>query len=302
MKHGHSLCSLPLFFIVPQGAGSLRLDAALGLAVPNSGLRARRRLWEYCHISVNGRRRGPGFTVSDGDSILVEDAAAHAPTPPDAARLFQAPEVALSGPDYLAFVKPCGLHSAHVAGSPEPSLEAVLPSELILLTRLDKATSGLVLAARSPSAACRFRELEAGGKVEKHYLAVLRGRLDRPITVAEHLCTANTTVTRVFADPDPDPARHSVVRPLKSPLTGEQAEGKELTLAEVVIQRGARHQIRTHLAHAGYPLLGEDLYAPAVPGLAPGCLFLHHARVSFPGFSAACPPPWPSCFLEEKPS
>lgn len=273
----------------------MRLDAALGLAAPDAGIRARRRLWEHCRVSVNGRRRGPGFTVSGGDAILVEGA------PQSTSRLPRALEVAVSGEEYLAFVKPCGLHSAHVAGSPEPSLEEMLPCGLIALTRLDRATSGLVLAARTQAAACRFRSLEAEGGVTKRYLAVLRGSLARPITADGRLCAANTAVTRVLDDPDPDPARHTAARPLEIPPAGWGAKKMPVTLAEVVIHRGARHQIRAHLAHAGYPLLGEDLYAPAVPGLAPGCLFLHHAEVSFPGFRAACPPPWPPGFSEETP-
>lgn len=296
-------CPLPLAFSVPPGMESIRLDAALGLALPGMGLRARRRLWEHCRISVNGRAREPGFAVSGGDSILVEPAARGWPPssfPPPSQGLFpHAPpfEPVASGPDYLAFDKPCGLHSAHVAGSPEPSLEALLDGSAQLLTRLDKGTSGLVLAARSQEAADRFRALEARGAVEKRYLAVLRGTLEGPLTLTGRLCTANTAVTRVLDESDPDPVRHTTVRPLRSPCGRPAPGGIPLTLAEVLIHRGARHQIRAHLAHAGYPLLGENRYAPVMPDLAPDCFFLHHAEVAFPGFHAACRPPWESSLL-----
>ena len=276
----------------------MRLDAALGLALPGMGLRARRRLWEHCRVSVNGRPAEPGSAVSGGDAVLVEALASPGSSSSPPAKQ---PECAASGPDFLAFVKPCGLHSAHVAGSPAPSLEALLPDSLILLTRLDKATSGLVLAARSPEAAGRFRELEARGKVEKRYLAVVRGRLEAAITATGRLLVANRPVTGVLDEADPDPARHSHVEPLRRVTVaafpggcpGGVAVGAEaLTLVRVTIRRGARHQIRAHLAHAGYPLLGEALYAPAPESRAPGCLYLHHEEVAFPGFAASCPAPW----------
>ncbi|MDR2668488.1 MAG: hypothetical protein LBC14_00880, partial [Desulfovibrio sp.] len=51
----------PLRYIRASDARELRLDAALGEALPGSGLRARRRLWASCRISVNGQARAPGY-------------------------------------------------------------------------------------------------------------------------------------------------------------------------------------------------------------------------------------------------
>lgn len=328
MNHNAASFFSLLTFVVPAGSGSARLDAALGPVMPGSGLRARRRLWKHCRIMVNDRARDPGFTVFGGDVISVRAACqtaiseygilggppgpgaapgAHIP-PQDESCAGQAlPGVVPSASgdlgcvavsrEYLAFAKPCGLHSARLAGSPEPSLQTMLPDSLILLTRLDKGTSGLVLAARSLEAATRFRDLEAAGKVTKRYLAVLRGRLDRAFVADSRLLTAKSVKTRVLGEPDSDPARHSFARPLQSPLAVFAPDGSPLTLAEVIIKRGARHQIRAHLADAGFALLGEELYAGAMPGLEPGCLYLHHAELSFSGFQASCAPPWPAVFL-----
>lgn len=290
----------PLSFAVPPGCGGMRLDAFLGSVLPGTGLRARRRLWEHCRISVNGRPRQPGFAVSEGDAVMVEGLFERGSGPPAAAI-----GLAASGPDYLAFIKPCGLHSAHVAGSPEPSLEDLLPDGLILLTRLDKGTSGLVLAARTRKAATRFRKLEEGGGVEKRYLAIVRGRMEHAIMAKGRLAVANTAITKVLEEADPDPARHSLAEPLDLPAAlsgqpGPYPDG-DRTLVRVTIRRGARHQIRAHLAHAGHPVLGENLYAELPPGLEPGCLYLHHEQVAFAGFSAACPAPWMPCVRPLRP-
>ena len=67
-----------------------------------------------------------------------------------------------------------------------------------------------------------------------------------------------------------------------------------MTLLQITIQRGARHQIRAHLAAAGHPIVGDHLY-----GRHPGrVMYLHHAAISLPGFEAQCPPPWPAELLE----
>lgn len=74
-----------------------------------------------------------------------------------------------------------------------------------------------------------------------------------------------------------------------------QEDGKEvLSLVKVKIHRGARHQIRAHLAFMGYPLLGDALYGAKegtkVPlplsDLGEGYFFLHYGRLRMPGMTA----------------
>ena len=112
--------------------------------------------------------------------------------------------------------------------------------------------------------------------------------------------------TRVLDQDDPDSARHTLARPL-AVFSGPEAEGlaarlelahtpapETMTLLEIAIQRGARHQIRAHLAAAGHPIVGDHLY-----GRHPGrVIYLHHAAISLPDFKAQCPPPWPGELLE----
>ena len=56
------------------------------------------------------------------------------------------------------------------------------------------------------------------------------------------------------------------------------------------IRKGARHQIRAHLAAAGHPLAGDSLYGAELP--CPSGFLLHHGRVSFPDFQAFRLPAW----------
>ncbi len=190
-----------------------------------------------------------------------------------------------------ATAAPPGLLDA--LGGPEPthgiSPDALPPEPPTLLSRLDAATSGLVAAAFTEDAAKRFRDLEAAGKVDKYYLALVQGAVPGPFRVTNALDTDNRKKTRVLAETSPDPTRHNEIVPMPEDGMAHAAAHGKTTLVSVHIKRGARHQIRAHLAHAGFPLVGDALYGSAA---AETPLHLHHARLLLPGFSAFHLPSW----------
>lgn len=279
---------------VPPDMDGARLDRAMDLVCPGVGLSARRRLIARGLVLAAGRPGTPGQKMRSGDEIILLDAPDQACPAGPAGGV----RVVSAAGGFVALAKPAGLHTAALAHTPGPSLEACLPALLPgqdprLLTRLDRPTSGLVLAALAPEAAHRFRDIEARGLAVKRYLAVVAGELDRPLVLDRALDTAKRTKTRVLPGPDPDPARHTRVEPLASAALAALVPGADragrVTLVRATIGRGARHQIRAHLAQAGHPLLGDPLYGPA-----PDAPFrLHHGRVDFPGFSARLAPDWP---------
>ncbi|MDR2161250.1 MAG: RNA pseudouridine synthase [Desulfovibrio sp.] len=300
--------------VVPPERESARLDAVLLDLLPGSGLRARRRLWRRHLVRVNGRPANPGRKVRPGDEIRLD-------FPPECARAsFAPPVVAAWGDRYLALSKEAGLHTARVAGGEQESLEETLfshwtamwaarspqvppPPPPRLLTRLDRETSGLVLAlwGAGPEEEDFFRSLERAGRVDKTYLGLVHGAMAGSILVRAGLRTRNRRAVEILSSPDPDAARHTRITPLrlleesflreKGFLGGDAAEpARVLSLVRVSIQRGARHQIRAHLAHAGFPLAGDGLYGEKRD--AARRLFLHHAAVRLPGFSALDPPGW----------
>lgn len=172
-----------------------------------------------------------------------------------------------------------------VPNSPVLPLAATVP---VLLSRLDKPTSGLVSAAFTDEAARRFRDFEIRGTVEKYYLAVVLGEMDSPLTVRNALDTDNRKKTRALPEETPDETRHTFVTPVGPARSYVPEAPKGCTLVTARIKRGARHQIRAHLAASGYPLAGDDLY-----GGGTGFSFhLHHARLRVPGIDAFFLPPW----------
>lgn len=319
-----SFCDrLPLEFCLPESASPARLDAALALLLPDLGLRARKRLWEWCRVSVNGKTQKPGAMTRPGDCVAIHPLdAPDFSSPPLPSGKSHPLRIAAANEHFIALVKRAGLHSAHIAGSRSTSLESEIlrywqeiEEEVpvtgreyshtpFLLTRLDRETSGLVLAARDADTELHFRVMEKQGKVQKTYFALAHGLLEQALSLRSRLNTDDRKRSRVLAEEDPDPVRHTDAYPLH--ILGEKeisalgltGQSGSITLLRVDIRRGARHQIRAHMAAAGFPLVGETLYAPEHPPSG-GTLFLHHARIRLPGFSAQCLPEWGSPDSEE---
>ncbi len=289
-----------LHVTIPPDADGQRLDRALALYV-SGGLRARRRLCEEGHVLLNGRPASPAARVREGQRLaiaLVEDGtAAVLPAAPDkAAPSDDGPRLIARNAVLAALYKPAGLPTVRLAGSSRPALEDCLPELLTqpdgtafaprLLNRLDTGTSGLVLAALTDGGAELWRQAEEQGAVCKRYLAVAEGtgRVGLRCCCKTALDTARRKKSRVLAQQAP-PERWTdvTVLALLPPLGATPR-----LLAGCRIVRGARHQIRAHLASQGMPLVGDSLYGAR--DTLPFCL--HHARLACAGFEASCLPVW----------
>jgi len=266
------------FVTGPDDAGQ-RLDRFLSRQTGLS-LRAARRLAEAGSVRVDAHPRPAGYKLCAGRTVTI------AITPSVRSTEDVLSSLVAATADYAAFFKPAGLNTAALAGVSGPSLEALLPRlcperSVILLNRLDRDTSGLVLGAFAAAAAARFRALESQGLVDKRYLAVVIGEMPAPMTLKWALDTAHRAKVKVLGMRTPDALRWTVARPL--------AYACGSTLVEARIAKGARHQIRAHLAHAGFPISGDALYGADHAGTG---LKLHHRQVTFPGFRAGIRPNW----------
>jgi 23S rRNA pseudouridine955/2504/2580 synthase len=140
---------------------------------------------------------------------------------------------------------------------------------LELVHRLDRETSGLLLIAKKKSALKalqdQFRERETG----KTYLTLVKGAwptqlkvLDQPLH--KYLLPDGERRVRVTSKDDPDGMRSiTLVRVLGRvvpPAGMTPGLDNGFSLLEVTIKTGRTHQIRVHLASAGYPIAGDDKY------------------------------------------
>lgn len=281
--------------IVPENDHGKRLDAALATLYPEFGLRARRRLWGWCRVLLDGRAAGPGVYVRAGQRIeVIQPGVEKAVSESD--RWAEIHLVTASS-DYAAVFKPAGIPSARVDGSDRRSAEEYLTENWayygegvppLLCNRLDTATSGLLLLAFGQENLERFRALEAEGAVKKYYYALVRGVPPATSYLDSALNMADREKTLVLHEPDPDPVRHTAVRRLAMFKRGRG----NISLLEVLIRRGARHQIRAHLAEAGFPIMGDVLYGDPADAAAEDNMYLHHYRISFADFCAEAQPDW----------
>jgi len=147
---------------------------------------------------------------------------------------------------------------------------------LRFIHRLDADTSGVLLLAKSPGALRALSVLFETHRVDKLYLAVVRG-----IPAKTHW------VCNLRLAPEPS----AVGRMKVDERSGKDAEthfdvlqvGQEIALVAARPTTGRTHQIRVHLAAAGHPVLGDPLYGPKntmQPGGHPD-LALRAVRLSF---------------------
>lgn len=152
---------------------------------------------------------------------------------------------------------------------------------LELAHRLDRETSGLLLVAKKRSALVQLHDMFRDGKVNKRYLALVKGQwrdaLRHVRLPLEKYLTAEGE-RRVSVGPEGKEA-HSVVRLV--------ARWQNFSLVEVELKTGRTHQIRVHLAHLGFPLAGDDKYGDfplnkELQKVGLKRMFLHAARLSLP--------------------
>jgi RluA family pseudouridine synthase len=129
--------------------------------------------------------------------------------------------------------------------------------------RLDRETSGVIVLARSRRAAAAFERQFRGRRVEKRYLAVVRG------TAPEELTVDAAIVRREPAEPPyfraavaPGDGGKAAVTRFRRLRLGRAAAPPHvaLSLVEAVPESGRTNQIRVHAAHAGFPILGDKVY------------------------------------------
>lgn len=261
---------------VPDEFEFMRLDKVLAEVMPDSGLRLRRRLCDDGRVLVDDRVRKPGYKVRAGQIVKITAGAE--------AMSYQELGLRVVKREGLfgAIYKPGRVHSAAIAGKEETSVEDVLKDMFpeafpILLNRLDYLTSGLLLVAMDKDGEKVYLDMENAGEIKKFYVARIKGRLDGVITIKNKLDTDDRKTTKVLEDEDDDVRRWTDVEVLS------HDHGTDTTEVRCLIMKGARHQIRAHLASVGHPIVGDPIYGDGAEGEA---LELTHKHIQFSGFSA----------------
>lgn len=121
-----------------------------------------------------------------------------------------------------------------------------------IVHRLDRATSGVMIAAKTTQALSWLQKQFSARKVHKTYFAVVQGHLKEPEAVIDMPIERNPKAPatfRVGVNGKPAITHYRVVR-----------ESDHYSLVELKPETGRTHQLRVHLAQLGHPIVGDSLY------------------------------------------
>lgn len=216
------------------------------------------------NITVNGKATKSSYKIEENDEIAIEV--------PEAETTEINPEnikidIVYEDSDIAVINKQAGLvvHPAH--GHYSGTLVNAILYHIKDLSgingeirpgivhRLDKDTSGLIVIAKNDKVHTTLTEMFQEKKIRKTYLAILKGKLNK---------SEGKIVTQIGRDKN-DRKKMTVIDDItkgKNAITNYKvvSQNNLFTLVKVNIETGRTHQIRVHMRHLGYPILGDSVY------------------------------------------
>ena len=239
-------------------AENLRLDIFLAKRFPYHSRSGWQQAIRDGEILVDGREGKASHSLKAGEKI------AYVPgnplTEPEVDPTFRI----LSETEHYIAVEKSGNLPCHPSGIFFRNtlwylLRERLGRDVHIITRLDRETSGVVLAALDSETASRMTSDMMAGRISKRYLAVVRGRFDKPVKADGFLSPdpdSKVRKKRRFTfEPEPDCETASTLL-LPAGFDGTHS------LVEALPMTGRLHQIRATLCSLGFPLAGDKLYGP----------------------------------------
>lgn len=262
-------------FTIGKNDAGQRLDRFLAKAIPLLPAPLAQKYVRLKRVKVNGARAERGLRLAEGDVVecYINDEFFTAPDGAGVYLTIASPRLSVVYEDenIVLLDKPAGmlchagdgaggatlidhlLASLYQRGEWRPREEnAFTPA---LCNRIDRNTSGLVLAAKTAEALRVLNDKLKSREIAKYYLCVCLGRPEPPGGTLECFLRKDERENkmRVYHHPVPD-GRSAVTRYRTLDARGE------LSLVEAELLTGRTHQIRASFADAGHPLLGDGKY------------------------------------------
>ncbi|MFH2033385.1 MAG: RluA family pseudouridine synthase [Candidatus Margulisiibacteriota bacterium] len=239
-----------------------------------------KRLIDEGHVLVNGEQVKASHRTKEGDLVEVT-------IPADLSSEVKAENIPLDivyeDDDIIVVNKPRGMVSHPAPGNYGHTLANALKYHnhglpVYLAHRLDKDTSGLILAARSEAVRFTLARQFKERSVSKKYIALVHGVMKQDAGSIEANIGRNPKNRQKMTVLQSSPTKKS-----RYALTLYKVlkRYKKYTLVELDLKTGRTHQIRVHLTHIGHPLVGDQTYGKRSDELGLKGQFLHAGKIVF---------------------
>jgi len=216
------------------------------------------RILRSGEVRINSGRVEARYRLQEGDRVRIPPLRLGAKTAPSRPPKIDLP-LLYEDEGLIAANKPAGLAvhgGSGISYGVIEQLRAARPEAkfLELVHRLDRDTSGLLLLAKKRSALTAMHELIRGGQMDKRYLVLVPGKWPsgkQHVKLKLQRYVTGAGERRVSVD-DEGRESHTV-------FELERACGA-YSLLQAQLKTGRTHQIRVHLAHLGFPIVGDDKY------------------------------------------
>ncbi len=233
-----------------------RLDQRVVELIPELSRAFGTKLIDQGKVTVNGTpQTKAGYKLRDGDEVVVNF---------DLTALADIPEIKLpilyEDDDCIVINKPLGLLT-HSKGefNPEATVETWLRKHTKItgeragiVHRLDRATSGVMICAKTPEALKWLQKQFAQRRTKKTYFAVVSGELKQPEAIIDMPLERNPKAPATFRVGHGGKTASTHYRVVSS--NGDHS------LLELKPETGRTHQLRVHLSHIGHPIVGDSMY------------------------------------------
>jgi 23S rRNA pseudouridine1911/1915/1917 synthase len=270
-------------FTIGAGEAGLRLDQFLSRRLPEFISRTLvQRAIRSGLVTINGFAAKVSYKLRSGDSVhaLIEELP---PKPEGLVMVAQSIALSIAYEDehLLVVNKPAGLVTHPAPGHWDgtlvnavlwhlqetgPKSEAGEPlARAGIVHRLDKDTSGLLMIAKTPQALLVVSRQMKARAIRRSYLAVVEGSLPMDsgtidASIARHEVHRKRMTVRHLGGRRAV-TRYAVLRRFSRKTAGVFPEALlPCSLVRLELDTGRTHQIRVHMAHLGYPVLGDSVY------------------------------------------
>lgn len=245
---------------VSEDAKGQRLDAFIVANLPGLSRSSIQKLIAQGAAKVNGKTERSSTKLHVNQAITLDF---------DPESITSIPEIELpilyEDEDCIVINKPTGLltHSkgafnpeATIATFIAPKLQSMAGDRAGIVHRLDRATSGVIIAAKNETALAWLQKQFSSRKAHKTYVAIVEGSPEPAEAVIEIPIERNPKKPQQFRGGSQGKGAVTAYKVTK--------QSPKYSLLELYPKTGRTHQLRVHLEHIKHPIVGDTLYGGAI--------------------------------------